>query len=419
MSRPSLAALALCAALLFHVLTLLSPAWWQTRSVRNGRDFASYYYAVQVAADGGDPYDTQALSQRARTDGTRKGVHPFLYAPPFVGMMGWAVPWSLPDAYHLWFWLHELCLVVSVLIMAAWWREASPAAPWVLAVLVAMMTAVPNNHLMGQANFPGLALAMAGLWAARRERPVLAGVLLGTACMLKMSPALLVMWWLLRRQWTAAVASVGTAVALSILVVPLVAVPHQVTFFTEVLPSFGSGDYNGLAVPIGLFGNHSVPNLWHHVFPGERGLLSDTARSLASATNLLLLAGLAVWFRRPPRDTLQLAGQVGAVGVLMLLFPVYTYEHHLVWALPAMAAVALGAERGRLSAGWAAVAGVGVALVMFELQDLKRTATAAAALPAVGPFLKGLFMELKTVGLAALLFSCARLGAGGEDIDGG
>jgi len=395
----------LCAAVLFHALTLLSPAWWQTRAVRNGRDFASYYYAVQVAAEGGDPYDTPSLSKRARKDGTRKSVHPFLYAPPFVGMMVWAIPLSLPDAYHLWFWLHELCLLVTVGVMATWWRSASPAAPWVLAVLVACMTAVPNNHLMGQANFPGLALAMGGLWATQRERPLLGGALLGTACMLKMSPALLVMWWLLRREWVAAVASVVTAVGLSLLVLPLVGLTHQVTFFTQVLPGFGSGDYNGLAVPIGLFGNHSVPNLWHHVFPGAKGLLSPTARTASSVTNLSLLVGLGLWFRHAPRDTLQLAAQVSAVGVLMLLFPVYTYEHHLVWALPAMAVVAIAAERGRLAWPWAVVAGVGITLVMFDLQDLKRSAEF------FGPPLQGVFMELKTVGLAALMVTCAHLGA--------
>jgi len=397
--------MALCAAVLFHALTLLSPAWWQTRAVKNGRDFASYYYAVQVAAEGGDPYDTPALSKRARQDGTRKSVHPFLYAPPFVGMMAWAIPLELSGAYHLWFWLHELCLVATMAVLALWWREASPAAPWAMAVLVALMTAIPNNHLMGQANFPGLALAMGGVWATQRGRPFVGGALLGTACMLKMSPALLVMWWLLRREWVAVVASVVTAVLLSVAVLPLVGWTHQITFFTEVLPGFGSGDYNGLAVPIGLFGNHSVPNLWHHVFPGARGLLSDTARSLSSATNISLLVGLAVALRRAPADTLQLAGQVGAVGVLMLLFPVYTYEHHLVWALPAMLAVVLGAEQGRLGWRWAVAAGMGIAFVMFDLQDLKRTAEAH------GGAVHGVVMELKTVGLGALMFASARLGA--------
>jgi alpha-1,2-mannosyltransferase len=410
-SRP-LGLLLLVAALLFHALALLSPAWWQTVSVSNGRDFASYYYAVQVAADGGDPYDTKALSERARAEGTRKGVHPFLYAPPFVGMMAWAIPFDLPGAYHLWFWLHELCLLVAVLVLAGWWRALHPSVPWILAVWVALMTAVPNNHLMGQANFPGLALAMGGLWATERGRPGLGGALLGTACMLKMSPALLVAWWLLRRQWVAVAASVGTAVLLSVAVLPLVGLPHQVTFFRDVLPGFGSGDYNGLAVPIGIFGNHSLPNLWHQALPSGGPLLSAAARTGATASNLALLLGLGWWFRAAPRDELATAAQIGAVGIVMLLFPVYTYEHHLVWALPAMVVATVGVARDRLGVGWAVVVGLSVAALLFELAALKRT---AAELHPVGHWL---WMEAKTFGLFGLLAACARLGVSRGEVSG-
>ena len=394
----------LVAATLFHALSLLSPAWWQTASVRNGRDFASYYYAVQVAADGGDPYDTKALSARAREDGTRKGVHPFLYAPPFVTTMAWAIPLDLPTAYHLWFWLHELCLLGAMLVLWGWWRDLHPAVPWALAVLVALMTAVPNNHAMGQANFPGLALAMGGLWATQRGRPGLGGVLLGAACMLKMSPALLVAWWLLRREWVAVASSVATAVALSVLSLPLVGLGYQIGFFTEVLPSFGSGDYNGLAVPIGIFGNHSVPNLWHQALPSGGGLLSMPARTATTLTNLGLLVGLGWWFRRAPSDGLAVAAQVGAVGIVMLLFPVYTYEHHLVWALPAMLVVVIGAAQGRLTPAVAVVGGLGLTALLFDLQDLKRTAEA------MGPIGHGIWREAKSLGLFAVLWACALLG---------
>lgn len=403
--RPSsFPVLLVVAAALAHLLALLTPAWWQTVQVDSGRDFASYYYAARVAAEGGDPYDTPALSALARTDGTRQGVHPFLYAPPFVLTMAWVLPFDLGTAYHLWFWLHELCLLAAMAVLVAWWRPLHPSVPWVLAVLVALMTAIPNNHLMGQANFPGLALALGGLWATGRQRPVLGGALLGTACMLKMSPALLVMWWLVRREWVAVAASVVTAVVLSVASLPLVSLSAQVGFFTEVLPSFGSGHYNGLAVPIGIYGNHGIPNLWHQVLPSGGPRLSSGARALSTLSNLALLGGLLAAFRRPPADGLATAAQVAAVGVVMLLFPVYTYEHHLVWALPAMVVTVVAAAAGRLSPALAVVVGLSLTALLFDLQALKRTAES------FGPVGHGLWMESKTLGLFGLLVASAKIG---------
>ena len=82
----------------WHVLAVLSPAWVSAAREDRGRDFASYYYAVQVAAHGADPYDKRALSDAAREDGTRRGVHPFLYAPPFLLTMAWLLGTAVMSA---------------------------------------------------------------------------------------------------------------------------------------------------------------------------------------------------------------------------------------------------------------------------------------------------------------------------------
>jgi len=411
--RRQLGTIVLIAAVLHHVLVVLSPAWVQTKDHEQGRDFASYYYAIRVAADGGDPYDTKQLSETARADGSRRGVHPFLYAPPFLLSMAWAPGFDLGTAFHRWFWLHELCLVASVLVMAGWTRRHGDEAPWVLAVLVATMTAIPNNHMMGQANFPGLALAIGGIWATDRGKPWLGGALLGTACMLKMAPALLVLWWILRKEHQAVMASVVTAIVLSVLTLPYASFDVQLGFYRDVLPTFSSGGYNGLAVPIGMFGNHSLPNVFHQWFPSGKGTLSSTARVLALSGNLSLLVGLGVAFRNEAPDALQRLGQVGAVSIVMLLFPVYTYEHHLVWTLPASLAAVIGVLRGRLPGSWAVVVGVGIALVAFELAAMKRL----VELPDTAAWMGTLIRESKTVGLLALLAATVRMGAvpGPED----
>jgi alpha-1,2-mannosyltransferase len=260
------------------------------------------------------------------------------------------------------------------------------------------MTAIPNNHAMGQANFPGLLLALAGLWQTDRGRPEVGGVLMGIACMLKMSPALFVLLWLVRRQWLAAGVAVLTGALLSVLVLPIAGIAVQWRFYTEILPTFSSGWYNGLSVPIGIFGNHSIPAWLNDVFPSGGHVLSPTAQALSTVLGLGTLA-VTLWSFRGglPPDPLARAAQAACVGVVLLLLPVYTYEHHLVFALPAAVLSIVATARGRLP-GWAAgVAGTSVAVLLVDLQALRSW---SEDLP---PFLRVVGMVLRELKFLSLL----------------
>ena len=131
--------LLLCtAALVFHAL-VVARAWHGAHRDKTGRDFASYYYAVQVAADGGDPYTTGQLGSAAREDATRKGVHPFFYPPPFVLGMAWALPLELRTAYRVWFWLNELTCLLAAILLWRWWRPLGSSVAPTLALLLALL----------------------------------------------------------------------------------------------------------------------------------------------------------------------------------------------------------------------------------------------------------------------------------------
>jgi alpha-1,2-mannosyltransferase len=231
---------------------------------------------------------------------------------------------------------------------------------------------------------------------------------MGAACMLKMSPALFVVWWLVRREWVAVASAVAAAVVLSVLSLPFAGPAAQLTFYREVLPSFSSGDYNGLGVPITLFGNHSFPNVVHQLFPAQ-GQLSGAGRALSSMFALGSLAGLAWWFRAPAEDPFARAAQISAFGVLLLLVPVYTYEHHLVFALPAAVLAVAAAERGRLGAQWITPVALCLTVLFFDLQVLKAEAEAVRG---AAWWLAGAIQELKFGALLGLLLTMAHLGGG-------
>ncbi len=335
-------------------------------------------------------------------------MHPFFYPPPFVGLVVWSVPLSLETGFAVWFVLNELCLIAACLALWAWWRPLGTAVGPTLAILVALSYGIAYSDELGQANFPVLLLVIVGLWQ-ERQRPALAGVLVGLACMMKMSPALIVAWWLLRRRWVPVAASLAAALVSSLLVMGIVSPRTQWRFYSQILPQFGSGDYNGLVIKIEMFGNHSIPNLLHQWFPSGSNRLSGTARALSGASTLGLAALLGGLFHRPTGDPLRLAGQASAVLVTMLLVPVYTYEHHLVFALPALVLAIAAVERGHLSAAWAAPIGAAAAVYAFELPGLKQLAARVITEANLAAYWG--VQELKFAALLVLLGASCRIGA--------
>jgi alpha-1,2-mannosyltransferase len=368
----------------------------------HGRDFASYHLAVHTLAAGDDPYDVQALATTARSLDLRVRPHPFFYPPPFLPMMRWCLGVPLREAYRQWVVVDALCAGASLAVLGVAWRRLHPLVPIAAALCFGTTTAIVNNQVMGQANHLVLLLVVLGIWLDGRDRPRAAGVLVGTAAMLKMSPALFVAWWVLQRRWAAVGAAIGTAVGLSVLALLQVPLGLQVHFYLDVLPGFASGSYNGLSVPIHLFGNHSIPDLANAAFPGTGTVLSPTARTLSRLATLALLAGTAWRLRRPRPDPLAHAAQASCIAVLMLLVPVYTYEHHLVWALPAVIVLAAGLGTGRLHRGWIPVVLLAAWVLGYDLQVLKRWARVSAY--------GGLLEESKFLALFTLYALTAWLG---------
>jgi hypothetical protein len=369
------------------------------RGSLGARDYATYHYAVKAAQETGDPYATEldtyeeltpelreklleefgtlraldqakskdlreiegvsprlafdlikgklaqpAMSTLAQEEETRKSVHPYFYPPPYLLMMSWALPLSLQESVQVWFWANQLLLLAIGGVLIRWF--GAPVL-W-LAILLATFAPIPNNSTMGQANLPVLFIAILGLWKKR-------GWLIGMAAMFKMSPALYLFGWAARKWWRRCIGAVVSAVALSVLALTLVDLKAQIRFYTEVLPTFSTGDDHGLVVPIAMGryrGNHSIPELLNQTWPGPDGHTLSTAASMGSkGIVFLLLAGLC-WIARRERDALGEACLGGALTVLMLITPVFTYEHHLVFMILPLAALGTVIVQGRLGKRW-------------------------------------------------------------------
>lgn len=292
--------------------------WKATLGSKGARDYASYHYAVQVAWDGQNPYQTDRLHQKAQEEQTRRTVHPFFYPPPSLISMLWMVPFPLLIGYRIFFGLNQLLLLLSFWQLHRWLKTPI----WLLGMVGLFFTPLVDSMKMGQLNIWILTLITFGL--ARNS-----GVILGYAAMSKMSPALLFFQWIAQRNWKPVLVCILSVPILSLLTVPLVGFEAQKQFYLEILPEFSSGAYHGLVIPIELPANHSIPDLFNQIWPSEsRHVLSKIAKNLSTIVNLGLLGGLlflsAKWRSETSKQYLQ-----GAMICLFLIFPVYCYEHHL------------------------------------------------------------------------------------------
>ena len=289
---------------------------------RSGRDYASYHYAVQAVTQNVSPYDVDQLNRLAKKEGARRTVHPFFYPPPAILSVMWVNPLTLLDGYHAFFWFNQCCLLLTLYVIRRW-RKTS----WnILLAGTLLLWPVFDTMKMGQLNlFVGLMMVV----ALRHT----SGLALSVAAMTKMSPALLFFAWVMDKRWKAVYWCALGCVGLSILSFPWVSLSAQWDFYTQILPEFSSGAYHGLTIPINIPANHSIPDLYNQLFPGEtQTKLSSIAKSLSSITSVLILSSLLLLIRKVRMPDSKLFVSLSLIP-LMLVTPVYCYEHHLALLL--------------------------------------------------------------------------------------
>ncbi|MBI1917916.1 MAG: DUF2029 domain-containing protein [Planctomycetes bacterium] len=150
---------------------------------------------------------------------------------PFAGL-------DFADAFRAWNLLSLLALAAGAWLIV---RELElPFVGWeLLPVVVVLLPCQPFWHQMihGQLNLL-LFLLLTGTWvAARRGHPGMAGTFLGTATAIKLFPAFLFLYFLLRRQWWALVSGAATLFVWGGLAVVVLGPQAYQDYCREALPS--------------------------------------------------------------------------------------------------------------------------------------------------------------------------------------
>ena len=363
---------------LFQLLTLAALAWASWRLLFDARfriDDAPYRIDIDVYRMGGRAWlDGHPLYSDGTMFHTKVGLDlPFTY-PPLAAVVFAPFAWlSLSGAGAVITVITLLLLIVSTAIVLtrlriwdssqvatgpAWLRRGWLAAA-IVAPAVVYLEPVRSNFDFGQINVVLMTLVIAD--CVPRRTPWPRGLLLGVAIALKLTPAVFLLYFLLRRD-TRALLVTAASVVVSTLVGVALAWQDSFQYWTKTVHDT---DRIGTAT---LNTNQNIAGTL------ARLGLGDTPRFVLWVLACFAVLALTVWAAR----RVLRAGSDGSdaasgeatvlalvcVAMFGLVVSPVSWSHHWVWVLPTVLVTAVVAYRHR-NIALAAVTAAGLALMVW------------------------------------------------------
>ena len=293
---------------------------------------------------------------------------PFTY-PPLAAVAFCPFAWlGLPAASMAITLTTLTLLIVSTLIVLTrldvWaTSRVAPGPAWLrrcwLAVLIVAAAAIwlepiKSNFAYGQINVVLMTLVIADCVPRRTAWP--RGVLLGIGIALKLTPAVFLLYFLLRRDVRAALTAVASFVAATVAGF-VVAWGDSWEYWTDTVRNtdrIGAPELNT---------NQNISGVL------ARLSLGQDQRFALWVAGCLLVLGVTVWAARRVLDAGEPTLAVICIALFGLVVSPVSWSHHWVWMLPAVLVTGVMAWRRR-NAALAAVVAAGLALMVWTPIDL-------------------------------------------------
>ncbi len=267
----------------------------------------------------------------------------FLTLPLFL------VPrWSMvPTAWAL----TNLAALILSFVLVCRLSGAARQVSWVVLVTLAglwlLFQPLANCFAQGNVEIMEMALILGAVAALRSSRPRASGVLIGVAAMIKVLPIGFLGWFVLRRQWRAAVATVATIAV--IIAVTSVTLGWKESGFRSIggfltVPSHGGlHELSVTSVFLHRAGvlDYEVPIVRR--FPSARALTAARAGDLASA---LLAAGFTMLLFARRRDPVSPA-EIAVLFMTMFMILPWNHDYYYLFALVPLSVLFLEAAAAR------------------------------------------------------------------------
>ncbi|GIF78564.1 glycosyltransferase 87 family protein [Asanoa siamensis] len=263
--------------------------------------------------------------------------------PPFaaIAMVPMAVvPWALAMVISVALSLAATYALLRWMVLPIALRERW--TPWfvlaVAALLIAAFEPYRETITFGQVNLLLIFLVALDLLVGLAGGKRWAGVGIGLATAIKLTPGVFILYLLVTRRWRAALVATGTA-TVATLAAAAVDPAASREFWTDAL-----WDTNRVG-SLAFVSNQSLQGVVARLNPEHPSSL---------AWLVLVVAAIGVWAWRVRRASL--AEGLALTGVLGCLISPVTWVHHLVWLLPALILLADAGLRRRGMLVFAAIA---------------------------------------------------------------
>jgi alpha-1,2-mannosyltransferase len=269
-------------------------------------------------------------------------LRPFLDLPPALGASAW-------------FLVKAVCALLAIAVVWRLLDSASQPFPiWgkALAVLLTLRP-IEGDLVHGNVNLLVLFLLAATLYAFCKRRDALAGIFLGLSIACKLTPALMLLYFLYKRAWTALLASAMSLLFFVIIVPSLFFgwqsnVAYHRSWYNQMVAPFAAG------VVTSEHKNQSLPGVLHRLlseeasfsdYVGDQKIVLETHNLVSwdPAVVQAIVAGCMVLFvlssmyfcraSIAERAPLEMLAEFSVVVLGMLLFCERTWKHHCVTLL--------------------------------------------------------------------------------------
>ena len=314
---------------------------------RGGRRLVWLTLLLEVAVVGGfaivyRPFDLQIYlwGGRAVTEGLRlylvaPQANWFTY-PPFAAALFTPLA-ALPAAVVRVVWeLASIGALTWASLLTLRLADCRPSGTVVAAMVAAGLMLEPMYHtlFLGQVNLFLLALVLTDVWRAARGRP--AGIAVGIAVAIKLTPGIFILLFLLTRRTRDAVtgaAAFACCTLIGFLIDPAASRLYWTRLFYDTRRV--GGTYISNQSPYGAAAR----------WLGGVGHVGAWYAAVPAAIAALGIAVAAVLARRD--DWLGAAAMAGITG--LLISPI-SWTHHWVWVMPALVVLLRGGRRSRVAA---------------------------------------------------------------------
>ena len=316
----------------------------------HGNDFAHLYLGALAVQREKNPYDGVVMRQLASLCGIKR-MNPYVYPPLTAVLFMPFAQLGYRQAQLTWFLINHLLLILSLWLLLRMWDSQDRWLAWGGgAIVLASFYRITRTLTAGQLNILLLFLIALAFELERRGLRIPAGLVMGAAAVIKVYPALFILYYIGKGNWKAFTAMLLAVIVLLAFSVILTGLEASLDYFHVIREMrYGSSTWSEYGQDYQVEpSNQSPAALYYRLFTKNRGtdgfLHSPAiAMGLCWATGLLFLVALLAYLLINEGDP----WEKGFALTLMtaLLVPSLMWDHYLVLVLIPVAILASAIEK--------------------------------------------------------------------------